>query len=178
MAAYAPQARPEPAVQDVSRQVETAAAPVSAPEPVSAAPQPTPVVKAAPVAPKVAPVVPKPPPARVQLAKVEPTVRTPKETKPAAPVPAKASTCKAEPTPADQTVCASRALTAQHRQMRDAYERAIAAGADPLLVDRDQAEFRIRRDGVSNRDTLAKLYDRRIRELNAAAARASAARPG
>jgi len=147
---------PAAAPQDFNRSVETAAPPLVTRQ--AASP-------------------PAPPQRPIRLAKAEPAVHTPTKAKPAPvePSPAKASTCKGEPTPADQTVCSSRALTARHQQMREAYERAINAGADPLLIDRDQAEWRIRRNGVSNRETLAKLYDRRIRELNTAAARATMA---
>jgi hypothetical protein len=55
--------------------------------------------------------------------------------------------------------------------MRAAYERAIAAGADRLALDRGQAKWRRVRDHADSRRELAALYARRIADLRAAARR-------
>jgi uncharacterized protein len=87
----------------------------------------------------------------------------------AAPRPArKADPCRLRPTPADRILCANPALEVQHRQMRTAYERALARGVDPLIIDQGQAEWRAVRNVASNKSELQTLYARRIRELNAA----------
>jgi hypothetical protein len=80
-----------------------------------------------------------------------------------------ARACRLGSTAADRIVCANPALEAEHRRMRLAYERALAAGADPLLIDRSQADWRAAREGTVNRNQLSALYARRIRELEAAA---------
>lgn len=80
-----------------------------------------------------------------------------------------ADACRGAPTPADRLICATPTLKVQERRMKAAYERALAAGADPLSIDRGQAEWRAERDGVEDRATLAELYARRTRELNEAA---------
>src|SRR4029450_10182649 len=104
-------ARAAPAPQVFDRSVETAAAPLAA-RPVAR--ERTPTQRPG------------------QLAKAEPAAVTPTKPKPKpAPVsssPAKTSSCKAEPTPADQTVWASTGVTAPDRQRRDAGGRAIGAG--------------------------------------------------
>jgi hypothetical protein len=69
----------------------------------------------------------------------------------------------------DRWVCASPSLSAQHRQMRAAYERALAAGASRLAVDRGQARWRSIRAHAASRSELSNLYIQRIRTLNAAA---------
>jgi hypothetical protein len=80
------------------------------------------------------------------------------------------SACRLGSTTADRIVCANPALETQHRRMRLAYERALAAGADPLIIDRAQADWRAARDATANRNQLTSLYSRRIRELETAAA--------
>lgn len=80
------------------------------------------------------------------------------------------ATCRSKSTPADRLICAYPSLAVQHWAMRQAYEHALAAGADPLAVDEGQAEWRVARNAAGDRKALAALYARRIRELNAAAA--------
>lgn len=89
---------------------------------------------------------------------------------PPRPAPARkaASPCRGLPT-ADRLVCQSPTLKVQDRRMKAAYERALAAGADPLAIDRGQAEWRAQREAAGSRAELADLYARRVRELNAAA---------
>lgn len=121
------------------------------------------------------------------VAAVAPRAQTPAETTPTVTV-SKALPAKAEPikvakvrttppasrcatlsTPADRLVCANPSLKTQHDRMRLAYERALANGADPLAIDRGQAEWRAQRNAMKSRQDLSALYARRIAELRAAA---------
>lgn len=98
----------------------------------------------------------------------------------AAAPPAKAQAsraCRLQPTPADRLLCAYPGLKTQERRLKDAYERALASGADQLEIDRGQAEWRALRNAAGTRGELRALYDRRIRELNAAADAAKAGEP-
>lgn len=100
-----------------------------------------------------------PEPAPVQLARAEPVVRS-RST---------GNRCYALPTPADRLVCGYPSLADQDRQLRGAYDRALAAGADRRDLDRAQALWRAASENVSDRATLSERYARRIRELEAAA---------
>jgi hypothetical protein len=53
--------------------------------------------------------------------------------------------------------------------MLQAYERARAAGVDPLVLDAEQARFRTEVGGTRDPVRTNALYERRIRELQAAA---------
>lgn len=77
--------------------------------------------------------------------------------------------CANPPTPADRALCGDLALNLLERELRDAYGRALDAGADPARLRADQAAWRAARDPVSDSRVLASLYDRRIRELRAQA---------
>lgn len=89
----------------------------------------------------------------------------------ATPLPkARPDPCRTAVTAADRMVCRTPALDAQHRRMRAAYNRAVAAGADRISLDSDQARWRRSRDRTVDRQALASLYSRRIRELEALAA--------
>lgn len=77
--------------------------------------------------------------------------------------------CASRSTPADRLLCANPTLKVQERRMKEAYERALAAGADPLAIDRGQAEWRAVLSGADTRAELADLYARRTRELTEAA---------
>ncbi|WP_309087433.1 hypothetical protein [Phenylobacterium sp.] len=85
--------------------------------------------------------------------------------------------CRLQPTPADRLLCANPTLKIQERRMKDAYERALAAGADPLVIDRGQAEWRAMRNAADTRAELADLYARRTRELSEAAETAARTPP-
>lgn len=74
-------------------------------------------------------------------------------------------------TAAERLVCGYPSLAAQDRELRAAYERALAAGADRRELDRAQAAWRSGGEQVANREQLADRYSRRIRELEAAAVR-------
>jgi uncharacterized protein len=83
-----------------------------------------------------------------------------------------ASSCRTRPTPADRLVCGYPTLSRQHDRMLAAYTRALVmSGSDPQVLDADQAKWRASRDGVSDRRKLAELYQQRIRDLDAIAAR-------
>jgi len=134
---------------------------VPAPEPASIAP-----VAPAPAAVKRTDEPPPPKPARI--ARAEPAIKGPLKT---------TSPCSSPPTPADRVVCNDLAIAELHREMREAYVRALNARADPYVVGAAQDAWRRARDPVSDPQRLAQLYDRRIRELNAAAAAARAEQP-
>ncbi|WP_068877821.1 MULTISPECIES: hypothetical protein [unclassified Phenylobacterium] len=134
-----------------------------------AAPASTPAPEPA-STPAVAPSEPEPPP--------PPASRPAAPTKaPARPtVPARLDPCATPPTPADRALCNDLALNLLSHEMRDAYGQALSAGADPAAIRESQAAWRRTRDPVSDPRALAEIYDRRIRELKAAAA-AAASRP-
>lgn len=98
------------------------------------------------------------PPARIVVAKAKP-----------APAKAAPSRCAGLPTAADRLVCGSPALKSKHERMRAAYDAALKAGADPLAIDRGQAEWRASRNAASSREALASLYDKRIAQLRSVA---------
>ncbi len=83
--------------------------------------------------------------------------------------PARPAACRAPATPADRLVCERPTLAAQDLAMRQAYDRALAAGADRLKIDRAQAQWRGRRDRATSEQDLTQLYASRIAELDRAA---------
>lgn len=99
-------------------------------------------------------------PARVQLARAAPT-----------PARAAGNPCFARPTAAERLVCGYPTLAAQDRQLRAAYDRALASGVDRRELDRAQAIWRGEIESVADRKLLAERYQRRIREIEAAPAR-------
>lgn len=80
--------------------------------------------------------------------------------------------CYALPTAAERLVCGYPTLAAQDRQLRAAYERALAAGADRRDLDRSQAQWRNGSADVADRAVLGERYARRIRELEVVASAA------
>lgn len=150
----APQAQPAPAPRMMAAQVSEPAPPVE-PEgaPAVAAPEPE---------------TPPPPAPR-------PTLLAKAQARPAAPP--RLDPCATPPTPADRALCNDLALNLLSHEMRDAYGRALSVGADPAAIRESQAAWRRTRDPVSDPRTLAEIYDRRIRELNAAAAVAASSSP-
>ena len=154
------------------------AAPAPRPEPTVAAPQAAPVVPAAKppveVATKAAPPkemiarkerAPRPPPA-VRLAEAEATTRTPVQ-----------SGACARSTPADRLVCNDLSLQLFDLRLQEAYRGALNARVDPVIVGEGQAAWRRARDEVSDPQRLARLYNQRIHELDAATAAARENRP-
>lgn len=77
--------------------------------------------------------------------------------------------CLDLPTAAERLVCGYPALAAQDRRLRSAYERALAAGADPRDLARTQSEWRARSESLPDYQQLSDAYDRLIREIEAAA---------
>lgn len=189
---------PAPAAAPAEPIVVAEAPPVAPTPAVVAKTTPAPVVvaKAAPPAPAPAPVVvakAEPPlrkslstPSRPIVAKAEKAAAAPvraKVQKAAAPAKAKpaklqkasaparkraADRCRFEPTPAARALCANPSLKVADRRMKQAYEKAIAAGADRATLDREQAEWRTARNAMaSSKDAVARLYDQRIGQLQA-----------
>jgi hypothetical protein len=81
------------------------------------------------------------------------------------------SPCRAPTSEADRLVCTRPAIAALDRQMRAAYDRALAGGADRLEIDRGQARWRAERDRAAGERRIAGLYARRIADLAAASRR-------
>jgi uncharacterized protein YecT (DUF1311 family) len=139
---------------------EVAAPPVPQPPPAKAAvPAPiAPAVKRA-AAPKAVAERPK-----VQKASVTPPRRT------AQPARKAANRCRFEPTPAARAICGSPSLRAADRRLKQAYERAVAAGVDRQELDRQQAEWRTAQNVYANsKDALARSYELRIGQLEGTA---------
>lgn len=82
---------------------------------------------------------------------------------------ARENPCYDLPTAAERLVCGYPTLAAQDRQLRSAYERALAAGADRRDLDRSQAQWRDASADVTDRAVLGERFARRIRELEAVA---------
>jgi hypothetical protein len=85
--------------------------------------------------------------------------------------PRRPAPCRSPASVADRLVCARPGLASLDRDMRRAYDRALAAGADRLAVDRAQAKWRERRDQAASEAELSLLYAQRIAELDDAARR-------
>jgi uncharacterized protein YecT (DUF1311 family) len=150
-----------PSAAPAARPAASAAAPATramamVAQPTAAAPA---VVQAAePPAPS-APTAPPPAaPPKTVLATVQAAPAPPRRTDP----------CAAPPTPADGVLCRDLALNLLDRELRDAYGRAIDAGAEPRAIRESQAAWRRVRDPVSDPHALAALYERRIHELKTA----------
>jgi uncharacterized protein YecT (DUF1311 family) len=112
-----------------------------------------------------------PPPA---LPKRRTAEATPEPTRPAAALPAadRGGACAAEPTPADRRICGDPQLRRLQAELREAYAEALAAHEDRTLLRQRQLAWRDARNTVSEPDRLARLYEQRIRKLNAATAEA------
>lgn len=125
----------------------------------------------APVAPAVPkrPAKPATPPAPAPEARTEPrTVAS--EGEPVRIAPAGPGGCAAQPTPADRTICADPRLQRLQRDLRKAYAEALAAHEDRATLRERQMAWKDQRDGVADPSQLARLYEARIRKLEAATA--------
>jgi uncharacterized protein YecT (DUF1311 family) len=111
--------------------------------------------------------LPAPPPARRKAEAAE----TPR-TAAAGAAPAGSKACAAQPTPADREICADPELRRLQRELRQAYAKALDAHQDRALLRQRQLAWRSDRDTVSDPLRLARLYEQRIRKLNAATAEA------
>jgi uncharacterized protein YecT (DUF1311 family) len=80
--------------------------------------------------------------------------------------------CAAQLTPADRTICGDPELRGLQRQLRQAYNEALEAHEDRALLRQRQLAWASARDTVTDSGRLARLYEERIRKLNAAAAAA------
>lgn len=80
--------------------------------------------------------------------------------------PAAADACRRKSTAGERTVCASPALRQADAQLQAAYRRAVAAGADPDDLARDQARFRRSVNAAApDRVAVERLYYQRTRTL-------------
>jgi len=110
------------------------------------------------------------PPAATKAEAVKTPEPTPTEIVRAAP--AGTDACAAQPTPADRSICADPELRRLQRELRQAYADALQAHQDRALLRERQLAWADARDNVSEPDRLARLYEARIRKLNAATAEA------
>lgn len=74
--------------------------------------------------------------------------------------------------PADRLICENPHLQQLQKDLRQAYADALAAHEDRATLRQRQLAWRDARNGVSDADQLARLYQDRIRKLNAATAQA------
>jgi len=173
---------PAPAAAAPAVQVATIAPPAAAPvaEAVPAPPQAAPETPAetpaasltAPPAAEAAP-TPAPPPAP---AVPEPAAKAAKADEVVAAAPPVAKACAGQSAPADRTICGDERLKRLQKALRTAYAEALAAHEDKALLRERQLAWADARDGVTDPERLARLYEARIRKLNAATAEALAAR--
>jgi uncharacterized protein len=120
---------------------------------------------------------PPPPPAPPAAAprKAEAETATTAETAQPAPertVTAAAGACATAPTPADREICGDPKLRRLQGELRRAYTEALGAHQDRTLLRQRQLAWREARNTVTDPDRLARLYEERIRKLNAATAAA------
>lgn len=80
--------------------------------------------------------------------------------------------CAAEATPADREICGDPELRRLQRELQRAYAQALDAHQDRALLRQRQLAWRDARNAVADPDRLARLYEQRIRKLNAATAEA------
>jgi hypothetical protein len=80
--------------------------------------------------------------------------------------------CATQPTPADRAICGDARLRRLQADLRRAYDEALAAHEDRALLREHQLAWRDTRSAVGDPDRLARLYEERIRKLNAATAEA------
>jgi uncharacterized protein YecT (DUF1311 family) len=86
--------------------------------------------------------------------------------------PAVAKGCATQPTPADRAICGDPRLRRLQAELRRAYDEALAAHEDRALLREHQLAWRDTRSAIGDPERLARLYEQRIRKLNAATAEA------
>lgn len=86
--------------------------------------------------------------------------------------PAVAKGCAKAPTPADRAICGDPKLRRLQADLRRAYDEALKAHEDRTLLREHQLAWRDERSTVTDPERLARLYEQRIRKLNAATAEA------
>jgi len=151
--------------------VQTAApAPQPAPTPPPAAPAAAEPRAAPEPAPEAAPEPLAEAPPAVEPPAAEPVAQAPAGEALELPVapPRQADACAAEPTPADRTICGDPELRRLQRDLRQAYAEALAAHEERALLRERQLAWANARDAVTDPDRLARLYEQRIRRLDAA----------
>jgi uncharacterized protein YecT (DUF1311 family) len=77
--------------------------------------------------------------------------------------------CARVASPAERVLCANPDLEAADARLRRAYSQALEVGVDPIRLAREQASWRQARDSATTRDAMARVYARRIEELEQAA---------
>ncbi|WP_395670911.1 hypothetical protein [Phenylobacterium sp.] len=77
--------------------------------------------------------------------------------------------CASAPTPADRVICADPSLQKLQRELRDAYAGALAAHEARGLLRERQLAWREARNDIAEPARLTRMYEDRIRKLNAAA---------
>jgi uncharacterized protein YecT (DUF1311 family) len=90
-----------------------------------------------------------------------------KAAKTRAPAPAR-DRCARAPNQAERVLCANPDIEAADARLRQAYSQALEEGVDPIQLAREQAAWRQARDAAATRDAMAKVYARRIEELEQA----------
>lgn len=142
---------------------------------VGGGPEAQPVTRAASVAaPRIAVALTGTEPFAAEPAPLAP-VAAPPEPQPEPPVradakPARHNPCLDLPTARERLICGYPSIAIQERRLKEAYTRAVAAGADPRAVESTQAAWDAGSAEVMDRKVLNERYDRRVRELEAAAA--------
>ena len=81
--------------------------------------------------------------------------------------------CAAQKTPADRAICEDPELQRLQKELRAAYANALEMHEDRGLLRQHQLEWRDARNEVSDPTRLARLYQQRIRKLDAAAEEAA-----
>jgi uncharacterized protein YecT (DUF1311 family) len=172
----APATPPAGATSDA---ISPAAAPTPAPA-AAVAPPPQTAPPSPPAAQVADAVTPVPPPPAVDTPK--PVVKAAakevvaKDDAASADAPKAAGACGGQPTPADKIICQTPSLQRLQKQLRQAYADALDAHQDRDLLREHELAWRDARSPVTEPDKLARLYEERIRKLNAAAAEARAER--
>lgn len=80
---------------------------------------------------------------------------------------AEARSCARERTPADRSICGDARLQRLQRELREAYAEALKAHDNRTLLRQRQLAWASNRDDITQPDRLARLYQDRIRKLNA-----------
>lgn len=106
-----------------------------------------------------------PPPQRLAMALTATPSRAAATPSPSAAAHKPANPCLSLPTPGERLVCGYPSLAIQDRQLQQAYDRAVSAGADPREIESAKAQWRQARDRVWDREQLADLYAQRLREV-------------
>ena len=83
-----------------------------------------------------------------------------------------ADACASRATPADRAICEDPALQKLQTRLQHAYAEALEAHEDRATLRQRQLAWRDARNEVGDPERLARLYEQRIRKLEAATAEA------